>query len=185
MEATMDRTRWLRRLTLCLSLLAGAAALADEMEGHAKAPGQPPSPAFEALKALAGEWQGPARALGSAKTFPSKATIKVVSGGSAVMLVTDPGGAYEMVTMFHRDDDALLATHYCAAMNQPRLKAAQGASAKQVTFDFVDGTNLKAYPGRMQSLVMAMTDATHHTQTWVSREGAKEETMVFELARVK
>jgi len=90
-----------------------------------------------------------------------------------------------MVTMFHRDDDALIATHYCAAMNQPRMKARPGANAREVAFDFVDGTNLKAYPGRMQSLAMAMPDANRHVETWVSRDGAKEETMRFDLARVK
>jgi hypothetical protein len=174
-----------RGLLLVLSLVAASTALAGDMEGHGKPPPQPPSPAFEALKGLAGEWAGTAKVPGAGPGFPARATIKVVSGGSTVMLITDPGGAHEMVTMFHRDDDALLATHYCAAMNQPRMKAGPGASPRQVTFDFVDGTNLKAYPGRMQSLVMAMPDATHHTETWVSREGGKDETMVFDLARVK
>jgi hypothetical protein len=42
---------------------------------------------------------------------------------SAVMLVTDPGTPHEMVTMPRRDGEALLATHDCAAMNQPRMTA--------------------------------------------------------------
>jgi hypothetical protein len=174
-------------LALCAALAAAAAspAMAGEMAGHSKSPPQPPSATFDALKGLAGEWEGTARAPGSDKTFPTKATIKVVSAGSAVMLITDPGGEHEMVTMFHRDDDALLATHYCAGMNQPRMKAKAGSSPRQVAFDFLDGTNLKAYPGRMQSLVMAMPDAAHHTETWVSREGGKDETMIFELARAR
>jgi hypothetical protein len=175
-----------RRLALLAALAALAAWPAQAGEpAHAAPPAQPPSPAFEALKGLAGEWRGTASVPGDAKTFPARATIKVVSGGSAVMLVTDPGGEHEMVTMFHRDDDALLATHYCAAMNQPRMKARADASAKQVTFDFVDGTNLKAYPGRMQSLAMAMPDANRHVETWVSRDGTREEAMRFDLVRVK
>jgi hypothetical protein len=175
------------RFALLTLLLAATPALAraHEMEGNARSPGQPPSPAFEGLKALAGEWQGTARTPGGAKTFDTRATIKVVSAGSAVMLVTDAGTPHEMVTMFHRDDEALLATHYCAGMNQPRLKARSGASAQQVAFEFQDGTNLKAYPDRMSSLVMAMPDAAHHTQTWTSGEKGKEETMVFEMVRVK
>jgi hypothetical protein len=137
------------------------------------------------LKGLAGEWRGTGSVPGDDRTFPVRATIKVVSGGSAVMLVTDPCGEHEMVTMFHQDDGALLATHYCAAMNQPRLKARPDATAKQVAFDFADGTNLKSYPARMQSLVMAMPDANRHVETWVSRDGGQEETMRFDLARVK
>jgi hypothetical protein len=65
------------------------------------------------------------------------------------------------------------------------MKARQDASAKLVAFDFFDGTNLKAHPGRMQSLVLAMPDANRHVETWVSRDGAKEETMRFDLERVK
>jgi hypothetical protein len=37
----------------------------------------------------------------------------------------------------------------------------------------------------MSTLVMAMPDADHHTQTWTSVEKGKDETMVFEMARVK
>jgi hypothetical protein len=173
-----------RRHLALLAALVAWPALAGE-PAHAAPPAQPPSAAFEALKGLAGEWRGTASVPGDDKGFPARVSVKVVSGGSAVMLVTDPGGEHEMVTMFHRDDGALLATHYCAAMNQPRMKARPDATAKQVTFDFVDGTNLKTYPGRMQSLDLAMPDANRHVETWVSRDGAKEDTMRFDLARVK
>jgi hypothetical protein len=173
-----------RPILLALALAAAGPTLAGET-AHGQPPAQPPSPAFEGLKALAGDWEGSARKGGSDKAFPTKATFKVVSNGSAVMLVTDPGTPHEMVTMFHRDDDALLATHYCAAMNQPRLRAAAGASASRVAFDFVDGTNLTAFPGRMQGLVLAMPDGAHHTQTWTYRGDGKDSTMVFEMSRVK
>jgi hypothetical protein len=164
-------------------LLLSTSVRAGEHGG--KKPAQPPLAAFEGLKALAGEWAGTARMDGSDKPFPVRATVKVVSAGSAVMLVTAPDTEHEMVTMFHRDDDALLATHYCAAQNQPRMKAGPGADGKRVEFQFVDGTNLKAYPGRMQSLVVAMPDADHHVQTWTYLDGQERSTMTFELARVR
>jgi hypothetical protein len=115
----------------------------------------------------------------------TRATVKVVSAGSAVMLVTDPGTEHEMVTMFHRDGEALLATHYCAALNQPRLKARAGSPAGTLAFDFLDGTNLGPHPGRMQGLVLALPDADHQTQTWTYRGEGKESTMTFDLKRRK
>ena len=33
------------------------------------------------------------------------------------------GTPHEMITMFHMDQAELLATHYCSAHNQPRMRA--------------------------------------------------------------
>jgi len=158
-----------------LAALAAGAARAEEK----------PSPEFERLKALAGEWEGLARVAGEEKALPSAATVKLVSAGSAVMLVTDPGTPHEMVTMFHRDDASLLATHYCAAMNQPRLKLQPGKDPGRLAFEFMDGTNLLSYPGRMQRLVLTLPDADRQVQEWTHLQDGNSATMVFELRRKK
>jgi hypothetical protein len=156
---------------------------AGETEKHMVPATETPSPDFDRLKALAGEWEGTAHHGGDEKPFPTRASIKVVSGGSAVMLITDPGKPHEMVTMFHRDGEALLATHYCAAMNQPRMKARAGGPAGTLAFDFMDGTNLGPHPGRMQALVVAIPTADHHTQAWTFRAGGKDSTLTLDLKR--
>jgi len=162
--------------------LAPAALAGDEM-GHGPAK-PPPSPVLEKVKLLAGEWQGTARGPGDPKTFQTLATVKVVSAGSAVMLVTDPGTPHEMVTLFHADDGTVLATHYCSAQNQPRMRATAASTPDRITFEFVDGTNLKAFPGRMQRLVLTFPDASRHVQEWVFKEpSGGEKSMVFEMAR--
>jgi len=172
------------RMTLAVALLGLAVtARAGEAEKHGGPPAEPPDARFEALKALAGEWEGKARHDGKELDGTTRATIKVVSGGSAVMLVTDPGKPHEMVTMFHRDDGALLATHYCGAMNQPRLRARGGGDPAAIAFEFQDGTNLKAHPGRMEGLVIATPKAGTHLQTWTYRDGATSSTMQMELVR--
>jgi hypothetical protein len=155
-----------------LALLVGQAR-ADEK----------PDPAFEHIKSLAGEWEGVAREAGMTQT--TKASFRVVSGGSAVMLVTDQGTSHEMITMFHRDDGAILATHYCAAMNQPRLRALPSTDPTMLAFHFVDGTNLGTHPDRMQRLVLKMPDTNRLVQEWTFLEGAKTTTSVFELKRKK
>jgi hypothetical protein len=181
----MAQVRLAVLLTLAAAAVAPRLALAGEHEGHMAAAAEKPNPDFDRLKALAGEWEGTARSGAETKTIPTRASIKVVSAGSAVMLITDPGTPHEMVTMFHKDDDALMATHYCSAMNQPRMKARAGAPAGAVAFEFMDGTNLGPHPARMQGLVMNMPDAGHQIQVWTFRAGDQENTMTFELKRIK
>ena len=176
------RSRWAAALALA-ALLAGPPARAGDRDGKGGAPA--PDPRFEALKALAGEWEGTATQDGKAAPGATRATFKVVSGGSAVMLVTDPGTPHEMVTLFHQDDGALLATHYCAAMNQPRLRARAGDDASAIAFEFQDGTNLKTHPGRMDGLVLATLAPGVQRQTWTYADGGRTSTMILELKRVR
>jgi hypothetical protein len=151
-----------------------------------KSPAEPPSPAFERVKSLAGEWEGTATGSADGKPIQTRARIQVVSGGSAVMITTDPGGKYEMVTLIHRDDGgALVATHYCAAQNQPRMKAATPADPARIAFEFIDGTNLAAYPGRMQRLVLLTPGPDRQVQEWTYRGDGKDSTDVFDMKRVK
>ena len=172
----------IRMAALAAALLVGLVARAGEGEAHA-AKADAPDPQFDALKALVGEWEGKAVQDGKELPGTTRATIRLVSGGSVVMLITAPGTSHEMVTMFHRDDGALLATHYCAAMNQPRMRARAGDPGA-IAFEFQDGTNLKTHPGRMEGLVMAMPKPGVHLETWTYRDGATTSTMRMELARV-
>lgn len=161
-----------------LSLLASVTARGGEFT---TAP-QPPSAAFERVKSLAGEWAGTA---GGGKETPVRTTIRVVSAGSAVLITTDPGGPHEMVTLVHRDGDALVATHYCAAQNQPRMRAVPGPDAARIVFEFVDGTNLGPYPAHMQRLAISTPAPDRHLEEWTFRDGGKDSTEVFEMKRVK
>jgi hypothetical protein len=179
----MAKIRTAVLVSLALAAVLPRQAHAGEHEKQMPAATETPSPDFERLKALAGEWEGSARGGADATPIPTRATIKVVSAGSAVMLTTDAGTPHEMVTMFHRDGDSLLATHYCSAMNQPRMKARSGSPAGTLAFEFMDGTNLGPHPGRMQSLVMGMPSADQQTQVWTFRAGDREETMTFDLKR--
>jgi hypothetical protein len=178
------RTDSIALLPLLLSLSVTPPAIAGEPDHQMSPVTETPSPDFDRLKALAGEWEGTAHE-GGGKPIQTRATFKVVSAGSAVMLMTDPGTPHEMVTMFHRDGDALLATHYCAAMNQPRMKARTGSPPGTLAFDFLDGTNLGPHPGRMQSLVLTLGDADHQVQAWTYRDEGRESTTTMDLRRKK
>lgn len=49
-------------------------------------------------------------------------------------------GQQHSLTIYHRDGDTLLATHYCPQGNQPRMELASGDAA--INFTFRDATDL-------------------------------------------
>ena len=167
----------MRSLT-SVALLAAIAAATPAF------PAENASPEFDRIKALAGDWEGTGRG-DDGKNFTATVTVRVVSAGSAVMMVTGPGTPHEMVTMFHRDDANLMATHYCSAMNQPRMRAQPGKDATKIAFEFADGTNLRSHPAHMQGLVLTMPDADHHSEEWTFQDGAARHKMMFDLRRKK
>ena len=88
--------------------------------------------------------------------------------GSAIMHVLGKDSPYEMVTMIHPDGKRLLATHYCAAHNQPRMALAPSAAANEVAFTFIDGTNIAPGDQHMRGVVFTFIDADHHEERWTS-----------------
>ena len=55
--------------------------------------------------------------------MPATVEVRMTGDGSAIMHVLGKDSPYEMVTMIHPDGKRLLATHYCAAHNQPRSRS--------------------------------------------------------------
>jgi hypothetical protein len=163
-------------------LLLVAVALAAQETQEKKSPIRN-SPEFSALKALVGDWEG--TGTDSGQTFPATATVRLTSGGSVLMHTLSPGGPEEMVSMIHPDGNDLLLTHYCAAHNQPRFKAAK-LDGQKVTFQFKDITNLEHKgDGHMHSVTFSMTDADNHTEDWSYLDHGKRTTGHFEFHRKK
>lgn len=93
---------------------------------------------FEQVKGLEGEWTMTDEK--GTKTLAS--VFKVSSNGSVVRETMFPGSEHEMTNVYHMDGPTLVMTHYCAAGNQPRMRASAGeAGVVDLRFDSV--TNLK------------------------------------------
>lgn len=134
------------------------------------------------LRALAGEWKG------SGPQGEVRATYEVFSNGSAVVETLRPHGDVTMVTVYHLDGKDLRMTHYCAAKNQPRMKADDvDPAAGSVTFTFVDVTNVSSPDeGHMYGLKLTFVDDDHLRHEWTWKEGGGDmKDTVFELARVR
>jgi hypothetical protein len=103
--------------------------------------------------------------------------------GSAIIHLMDKDSPHEMVTMIHPDGKRLLAMHYCAAHNQPRMALVPAKAPNQVAFDFVDGTNIGPGEEHMKSVVFTFTDADHHEEAWTNSSGTGA--TVFKYTRKK
>ena len=170
---------------LCAALLiAGVAASGAraQAQGGKSAPMKvssvPQTPEWQKLKALVGSWEGMMDEGG--KAMPATADVRMTGDGSAIMHVLGKDSPYEMVTMIHPDGKRLLATHYCAAHNQPRMALVPSAAPNQVAFSFVDGTNIGPGEEHMRSVVFTFVDADHHEERWTSSGSSKPGVFKFE-----
>jgi hypothetical protein len=158
-----------------------APSTSKDVYGHSASP-LLPNPGFEKIKSLAGNWEG---TYGDGKG-KSVMNFRVVSNGSAVMLSMDEATKGEMITVFHPDGTGLIATHYCAARNQPRMQAVASSNPNVLRFEFKDISNLPdARVGHMQALTLTMLDPDHHIQEWTFVQDGKQETGRFEVRRVR
>jgi hypothetical protein len=174
-----------RMFVLCATALvvgfAAFAAHAQDKGPAMKTSAVPRTPEWQRLLTLVGSWEGTFEEGG--KQMPATVDVRMTGDGSAIMHVMGRDTPYEMVTMIHPDGKRLLATHYCAAHNQPRMALAPSAAPNQVAFTFVDGTNIGPGETHMQGVVFTFVDADHHEEAWSSSGGGAA--AVFKFARKK
>jgi hypothetical protein len=141
------------------------------------------SPEWEKIKGLAGDWE---RTSGKIKITTN---YKVTAANSAVLMTLpdpDEKPGDEMITMFHPDGKDLIATHYCSAKNQPRMKLVPSKNPNEIRFKFVDGTNIgDPGVGHMQELALLLDGPDHHTQEWTFVVNGKPMVDKFEFRRKK
>lgn len=158
------------RIAVVLALALAATAAMAESDAQKS---------FDKLQTLVGSWQGKN---GNGQSV--QVSFRSTSNGSALM--SEIKGGDDMITMFHLDRDRLLLTHYCAAGNQPRMKATTSPDGKTITFDFVDATNLASpQAGHMHRVIFTIPDADHHSEEWFFLQDGKEAHERFDLQRQK
>ena len=148
------------RIISMLVLASTALFAAEQMSKIA------PSPAFDKMKTLVGMWDGTVNEGGAQKAH---ARVKLVSDGSAL--------AHWL------DGNDLMATHYCAAHNQPRMVLVSGGDPNRLVFKFKDGTNVQPEAIHMQQVAFIIDSPSHHIEEWTSVQNGKEETARFDFRR--
>jgi len=144
------------------------------------------SAAFDRLLALAGEWEEQ-----TPKDPATKGTTvvqyRLTGGGTAVAETIFPGTKIEMMSVYHRNGDELLMTHYCCVGNQPRFRAKIGKDKNELIFEFVGGSNLDpAKDMHIHGGVIRFADADHIRSEWYEfTDGKQGDTHGFDLVRKK
>ncbi len=143
--------------------------------------------AFDKIRTLAGDWEGTYEWTGARTDKGTMNAGYYVTGhNSAVVENLIQDGKPTMTTVYHMDGPTLRMTHYCAAQNQPRLKAEHiDLDKSTVDFTFVDVTNLKGPDApHVHGLAWHMIDADHITLTFLVKAGSKESHEFIQLTRV-
>ncbi len=171
----------MKRMGLLLACgFVGALAMVGWAQEHQHG-AQAPLPAFEKLKSLAGEWKGTY----GEKKQPSEVAYRVVSNGTVVEETLKNADSKDMVTLYYRDGDRLMMTHYCSIGNQPRMAARPMKDGKTLVFSFVDVTNLVSpQDGHMHAMELTFDAANRITHRWTWRQAGKDtKPEVFEFTR--
>ena len=156
------------------------------------AAGQPPTDgagpaAFEKLRGLAGEWRGPFEWTGARTDSGTMAADYVLSGGGSALVETlSIDGAPTMTSVYHLDGPDLRMTHFCAAHNQPRLKANRIDLARgELDFAIVDITNLAAPDApHVEGLEIRLRDADHAELTFLFTGAGRQSRERISLTRI-
>ena len=141
--------------------------------GRAAAPeGDLAVAAFDRLKSLVGEWKGDAASDGASLSY------ELVAGGTALIERESGAGRPTMMTMYHRDGERLLLTHYCMAGNQPRMQARYDRAKSEIVFDFVDATNLTSPEAtHMHNVTIRFVDDNQIETAWQLYQKGKATTV--------
>jgi hypothetical protein len=178
------------RLALIVVLVSVPTIAVAQPATHTAANDAAPSEsqkAFDQLKTLAGSW------VGQLTTFPEapsasgrfvQFSLRVTSMGHALVHEMSVSGRSDHpVTMFYRDEDRLLLTHYCDAGNRPRMVGKVSPDGKTLEFDFLDLAGGNEH-GHMHHAVFTFIDENHHVEDWTyMMPGDKPVRAHFDLQR--
>jgi hypothetical protein len=112
---------------------------------------------------------------------------QLTAGGSAVLETIFPGQDMEMVSLYYKDGNQLLMTHYCCLGNQPKFRARIGDSKDELVFDFAGGGKLDpSKDAHIHNGRVRFVDADHiHSEWEMYVDGKPGEKHAFDLIRKK
>jgi hypothetical protein len=160
-------------------LVTSASTVPSAQDATKRSQAETTQDAMAFLRSLEGNWEG------TLDDQSVKTSYRYSATGDIVVNTLFPGTPFEMLTIFHPDGSSVIATHYCAEKNQPRLRLAS-ASSRRLEFDFLDITNLASPDtGHMRRLVLTLEENGEHRQQWTNRSKGEEGSGTFVFRRAK
>ena len=134
------------------------------------------------LKSLAGTWQRADD--GGRPGF--RIRYRLISADTALVEEFGDPAKQQTQTVFHPDADRLLATHYCAQGNQPRLVLRPGTAPDTLVFEFLDATNLRSTTeSHLVLLTLRWLDPDRLSREEVYAAGERREVSTLVLKRAR
>jgi len=159
---------------LLVGALLSACAVTGSSAHDADTAAKSSAAQFEYLKSLTGTWVATVDEGGVQRPIESR--WRVTGAGSAIEETLFADSPHEMVSMIHRDGPYLMMTHYCAAGNQPRMRAVvtKPPVGTGIEFEYLDATNLKSAADMHMASARfeLMPDGKLH-ETWTAVENGK------------
>ena len=160
---------------------AGDASAGSDPAVQAPAAALPPAApadAFAQLKALSGDWEADLPGYGKMQD-----SVRLISNGTAIEETIGTAADNE-ASIYTREGDRILITHYCAMTpdgHQVRLEtAALQRTPDRLEFVLVGSTNLHDPKApHMRLLSMTLVDRDHFSERWTKTEAGKD--TVFEM----
>ncbi len=168
----------MKRALLSISLFVAGIVLLGTIFAHTEK--SKSAVAFERLSSVVGEWKGVQDGTDITLTYT------LTANGSALMEEFRPAQGPVMMTMFSVDGDHLIATHYCAAGNQPQMATQRitDPQNKVLVFSLVRVTGMTTPEDwHNTGLEVLLEDKDHLTQRWTYLYKGKSGTTVFHFAR--
>jgi hypothetical protein len=135
--------------------------------------------AFVRLKTLAGDWEAK-----SAKGSTVRVAFRPISSDSALVETYTTASGKETMTVFHPDGARIIATHYCAQGNQPRLALDPESSSERFIFRFADATNLaKPSASHLARLEIVLAGKDRFAMVETYEENGKPDATKLEFSR--
>lgn len=131
--------------------------------------------AFESFKSLKGKWS----IQSNGKPIPVEMTYDDGSKGS---IITEQFG--KELSVFYRDGNELLMTHFCNVGNQPRLKLKANSLPGRIEFEKFDITNLESKTSpHVQKIIYKIIDDKNFDLEIVWEKGSTLESEKYSLSR--
>ncbi|MDM7957822.1 hypothetical protein [Blastomonas sp.] len=160
--------RHIAAFILSLLVIGPASAHADAGEDRTGHTAVSAEDAFVQMKRMVGTWRPADKPQSS-----HRIRFYLTAGGTVLVESWEVRGEPHSLTLYHRDGETLLATHYCPQGNQPRLELA-GQDASGLHFAFRDVTDLEpTSESHQHDLWIDLADPEHpvRSETYASKDG--------------
>lgn len=137
---------------------------------------------LEQLEPLIGSWKLKNPTSDEERAF--RLNYRWISRGTTLVETWGNPAANTTQTLYHHADGELMATHYCARGNQPRLLAQPESEANLIEFKFHDITNLSDHEDpHMVAMRFRLIDEKHMEKTETYLVKSEPHTSVMSMVR--